>query len=390
MRCSHPPTSIFRGQPIVLLHFLEYTDSIDKHRTEPFQACSRCTLRSIVADVCRKNNVSEDEEEFLINNTLVDYKHGRDADMHPSDWGTTWKSDLRVPMLTVRRRVNTWTARVLNQANAHEKQTKQPLSQALGTSLWEKKLGIDVELRIGDDISFEAHKAVLAARSEKFAGMFYGYEKRHCRPATTPSIETFELDFSGHRDTFEIFLKFLYTDSCPALEDIEQNLALLCLANEYLVDGLQLFCETSTMRIMARAPYLAVQCLTEENISVISPCIYKICIEYLSEHPYELKDCRELKEWAIERPHLLLEVIETMTKSPVLDDEPPRKRLRTDETVSSSAETCDDDDDDAATFIGSREQLHRHPRLQAIFGDLDEHVDLDDDDSVEVLLENVE
>ncbi len=326
----------------------------------------------------------------MINNTLVDYKHGRDADMHPSDWGTTWKSDLRVPMLTVRRRVDTWTARVLNQANAHEKQTKQPLSQALGTSLWEKKLGIDVELRIADDISFEAHKAVLAARSEKFAGMFYGYEKRHSRPATPPSIETFELDFSGHRDTFEVFLKFLYTDSCPALEDIEQNLALLYLANEYLVDGLQLFCETSIMRIMARAPYLAVQCLTEENISVISPCIYKICIEYLSEHPYELKDCRELKEWAIERPHLLLEVIETMTKSPVLDDEPPRKRLRTDETVSSSAETCDDDDDDAATFIGSREQLHRHPRLQAIFGDLDEHVDLDDDDSVEVLLENVE
>eukprot|EP00898_Chlorokybus_atmophyticus_P003698 jgi/Chlat1/4329/Chrsp29S00346 len=95
----------------------------------------------------------------------------------------------------------------------------------------------DVELVCGPERNrLKAHKAVLAARSGKFAGMFRSTSMREGKAA---AIELLNVD----KATMECILDYIYTDSCDVPKDFDSCVTLLAAAEEYLLPLLKRDCE---------------------------------------------------------------------------------------------------------------------------------------------------
>ncbi|CAN6173180.1 unnamed protein product [Urochloa humidicola] len=104
--------------------------------------------------------------------------------------------------------------------------------------LLQKGTGSDVTLVVSGEF-FKAHKAILASRSPVFMSEFFGHMKE--KRSQLVEIKGMEVD------VFRAMLHFIYTDSAPELDWLEDGMAiaqhLLVAADRYWIDGLKLICE---------------------------------------------------------------------------------------------------------------------------------------------------
>ncbi|KAL6843198.1 hypothetical protein ACP4OV_026911 [Aristida adscensionis] len=107
--------------------------------------------------------------------------------------------------------------------------------------LLEEKEGADVAFVVGGE-AFTAHKIVLATRSPVFNAELYGpMRKTGTEPITIEDLQP---------DVFRALLRFIYTDSLPAMDDLEEDdrcemvRHLLVAADRYDIERLKLICQS--------------------------------------------------------------------------------------------------------------------------------------------------
>ncbi|CAO2207315.1 unnamed protein product [Urochloa humidicola] len=139
--------------------------------------------------------------------------------------------------------------------------------------------GSDVSFSVAGE-TFRAHRAVLAARSPVFKAQLLG----SMADATMARITLHDIKAS----TFQILLRFIYTDALPGDERLEESTSataaaaievlkdLLAAADMYQLERLKLVC---AHRLWER--------VSAENVAVVLGCA-------------ETHTCPELKKWCLE------------------------------------------------------------------------------------------
>lgn len=97
----------------------------------------------------------------------------------------------------------------------------------------------DITFIVGDErLELHCHKVVLSARSDYFSAML--------KPGGMKESKKEVLEIDGHSSaTFRRMIEFVYTNTVRELSTIDSTdlIALLMLANEYLLDDLRSLCE---------------------------------------------------------------------------------------------------------------------------------------------------
>lgn len=95
----------------------------------------------------------------------------------------------------------------------------------------------DVTFVMNDDTSVHAHRAILSARSVYFEAMF--------RIGGMSESSQKEIMVTHDAANFKRMLEFIYSNSVSDLATVSSNevIALLCMANEYLLSDLRELCE---------------------------------------------------------------------------------------------------------------------------------------------------
>ncbi|XP_065357150.1 speckle-type POZ protein-like [Calliphora vicina] len=128
------------------------------------------------------------------------------------------------------RVVTTMKSQCLSDKMAQE--TKSTLRDDLHNLIQKKKF-CDVIIKTKDDKEIQAHKIVLAARSEVFAAMFEHKMKEN--EDNCVNIEDFD------SDVCEEMLRYIYTGKVPKLDEMWDE--LLAVADKYNLNGLKTICE---------------------------------------------------------------------------------------------------------------------------------------------------
>jgi speckle-type POZ protein len=104
--------------------------------------------------------------------------------------------------------------------------------------LLQKGTGSDVTLVVSGE-SITAHKSILASRSPVFMAEFFG----HMKEKRSHRVEIKDMEAA----VFRAMLHFIYTDSAPELDRLEDGMAmaehLLVASDRYGIDRLKLICE---------------------------------------------------------------------------------------------------------------------------------------------------
>ncbi|XP_066373262.1 uncharacterized protein [Miscanthus floridulus] len=111
--------------------------------------------------------------------------------------------------------------------------------------LLQEKQGADVTFKVRDEV-FPAHKIILAMRPPVFSAEFFGPVA--VAAESTSQCVTIE---DMHPDVFRALLHFVYTDTMPAMDELdagerkEMLRHLLVAADRYAMERLKLMCEAS-------------------------------------------------------------------------------------------------------------------------------------------------
>lgn len=175
---------------------------------------------------------------------------------------------------------------------------------------------------------FKAHKAILAARSPMFRGMF----SHDMKETKYNRVEVEDVE----PDVLEEMLRFVYTGkTClegrlqlkdPKEQEREQNLAigLLQAANKYQLDRLKLICEEALYKTLSAdsvAEILSLADLYSANQ------LKNQAIEYISTHATEVIETEGWNRMVRDNPHLVAEVFKALAHQ-IPGVGPIRKRLK--------------------------------------------------------------
>ncbi|KAF7070352.1 hypothetical protein CFC21_075875 [Triticum aestivum] len=114
-------------------------------------------------------------------------------------------------------------------------------------TLLEGKIGADVTFKVQGEV-FSAHKILLAMRSAVFNAEFYG-------PMGDKGAQDIVID-DMQPAVFKAFLYFIYTDSMPSMDDLEDDdkremvKHLLVAADKYVMERMKRICEGMLCRVL--------------------------------------------------------------------------------------------------------------------------------------------
>ncbi len=135
----------------------------------------------------------------------------------------------------------------------------------------------DVTFIVGEEkAEFEAHKAILSARSEYFDAMFRvgGMSESQKKAITYQSADP---------GAFRRMLEFLYTDSVKDIKSCtaQDLIALLSLSNEYLIPGLTEQCEKCVSAVIS-TPTISKFLLLSAGPTSVS--LRSVCAKFVQEN----------------------------------------------------------------------------------------------------------
>ncbi|KAK6183633.1 speckle-type POZ protein [Patella vulgata] len=187
------------------------------------------------------------------------------------------------------------------------------LSTDLG-ALFERSLASDVVLCVNGK-EFQAHKAILSARSPVFQAMF----EHEMEESKQNRVEITDQDHEVMRE----MLRFTYTGKAPNLDKMADE--LLAAADKYALDRLKVMCE--------EALYSS---LTVENVCEIlvladlhsADQLKTHAVDFINSHATEVMDTMGWKAMVSTHPHLIADAFRALAsqQSPPLG--PPRKKVK--------------------------------------------------------------
>ncbi|XP_065577159.1 speckle-type POZ protein B-like isoform X2 [Artemia franciscana] len=187
------------------------------------------------------------------------------------------------------------------------------LSDDLGM-LFENQRFSDVTLSVGGK-EFQAHKAILAARSPVFAAMFeHEMEERRCNRADINDVES---------DVFREMLRFVYTGKATCLDRMADD--LLAAADKYALDRLKVMCEEALSLNLSVENVAEVLILADlhsaEQLKAQS-------IDFINTHATDVMETSGWKSMIQTHPHLIAEAFRALATQQIPPIGPPRKRLK--------------------------------------------------------------
>ncbi|CAB3365355.1 speckle-type POZ protein B isoform X4 [Cloeon dipterum] len=180
--------------------------------------------------------------------------------------------------------------------------------------LFENQKFSDVTLAVAGR-EFQAHKAILAARSPVFAAMFEHEmeERKHNR------VEIADVDHEVLRE----MLRFIYTGRATNLEKMADD--LLAAADKYALDRLKVMCEE------ALCTNLSIDNVADTLILADLHSADQLkaqAIEYINTHATDVMETQGWKSMVQSHPHLIAEAFRSLATQQIPPIGPPRKRVK--------------------------------------------------------------
>ncbi|XP_051030073.1 speckle-type POZ protein-like [Phodopus roborovskii] len=187
------------------------------------------------------------------------------------------------------------------------------LADELG-ELWEKSLFTDCCLVVAGQ-EFQAHKAILAARSAVFRAMFqHDLEERR-----TNRVEIHDLE----PQVFEAMMGFMYTGKAPALQGMAE--AVLAAADKYGLDRLKVMCEDALGRDLCVENAAQTLILADQHTA---GQLKTQALHFITAHASEVSETSSWKTMVGSFPHLVAEAYSSLASAHCSSLEPPLKRLK--------------------------------------------------------------
>ncbi|PIK35688.1 putative speckle-type POZ protein-like [Apostichopus japonicus] len=183
------------------------------------------------------------------------------------------------------------------------------------SSLWERSAFSDVTLCVNGR-EFQAHKAILAARSPVFNAMFEHEmeEKKQNR------VEITDVD----HEVMKEILRFIYTGTAPNLEKMADD--LLAAADKYALERLKVMCEEALCSNLSTDNVADVLVLADLHSA---DQLKTVAIDYVNSHAPEVMDTTGWKNMVCSHANLVADAFRALVTSqspPFMG--PPRKRLK--------------------------------------------------------------
>eukprot|EP00058_Branchiostoma_floridae_P020752 XP_002606242.1 hypothetical protein BRAFLDRAFT_84017 [Branchiostoma floridae] len=216
------------------------------------------------------------------------------------------------------------TVNISGQSNALQLKVPEcKLPEDLG-NLLERQSFSDVSLHVGGK-EFQAHRAILAARSPVFNAMF----EHEMEESKKGRVEITDVD----ADVFKEMLRFVYTGKAPNLEKMADD--LLAAADKYALERLKVMCEDalcSTLTIDSVADTLiladlhSAEHLKGTAIDFINRCTTASKLGCF--HATDVMDTSGWKSMVRSHPHLVADAFRALASSQSPPLGPPRKRIK--------------------------------------------------------------
>nr|XP_048281400.1 speckle-type POZ protein-like [Myodes glareolus] len=180
--------------------------------------------------------------------------------------------------------------------------------------LWENPRFTDCCLVVAGQ-EFQAHKAILAARSPVFRAMF----KNDVEESKKNRIEIQDLE----PQVFKIMMGFIYTGKAPDLHSMAD--AVLAAADKYGLERLKVMCERALCRDLS-VENAAHTLFVADLHSVVQ--LKTQALDFITAHASKVCETSGWKTVVDSSPHLLAEVYGSLASAHRLCREPPLKRLK--------------------------------------------------------------
>ncbi|XP_044762351.1 speckle-type POZ protein B isoform X2 [Coccinella septempunctata] len=187
------------------------------------------------------------------------------------------------------------------------------LSDDLGL-LFENQKFSDVTLSVSGR-EFQAHKAILAARSPVFQAMFEHEmeERKHNR------VDILDVDHEVLRE----MLRFIYTGKASNLEKMADD--LLAAADKYALERLKVMCEEALCTNLSVDNAAEILILADLHSA---DQLKAQAIDFINTHATDVMDTPGWKSMIQTHPHLIAEAFRALATQQIPPIGPPRKRVK--------------------------------------------------------------
>ncbi|XP_005178110.1 protein roadkill-like isoform X2 [Musca domestica] len=187
------------------------------------------------------------------------------------------------------------------------------LSEDLG-NLFDNEKFSDVTLAVGGR-EFQAHKAILAARSDVFAAMFeHEMEERKLNRVAITDVD---------HEVLKEMLRFIYTGKAPNLDKMADD--LLAAADKYALEKLKVMCEE------ALCVNLSVETAAETLILADLHSADQLkaqTIDFINTHATDVMETQGWQNMITTHSHLIAEAFRALATQQIPPIGPPRKRVK--------------------------------------------------------------
>ncbi|XP_021952551.1 speckle-type POZ protein [Folsomia candida] len=188
------------------------------------------------------------------------------------------------------------------------------LSEDLG-ALFESQKFSDVTLAVIPGKEYQAHKAVLAARSPVFAAMF----EHEMEERKQNRVEITDVDNEVLRE----MLRFIYTGKSGNLDKMADD--LLAAADKYALDRLKVMCEEALCTSLSVENAAEVLILADLHSA---DQLKAQAIDFINIHATEIMETLGWKSMVHSHPHLIAEAFRALATQQIPPIGPPRKRIK--------------------------------------------------------------
>ncbi|XP_028674833.1 speckle-type POZ protein [Erpetoichthys calabaricus] len=187
------------------------------------------------------------------------------------------------------------------------------LADELG-GLWENSRFTDCSLCVAGQ-EFQAHKAILAARSPVFSAMF----EHEMEESKKNRVEINDVE----PEVFKEMMCFIYTGKAPNLDKMADD--LLAAADKYALERLKVMCEDalcSNLSVENAAEILILADLHSADQ------LKTQAVDFINYHASDVMETSGWKSMVVSHPHLVAEAYRSLASAQCPFLGPPRKRLK--------------------------------------------------------------
>ncbi|KAM9472415.1 speckle-type POZ protein isoform 1-T2 [Salvelinus alpinus] len=187
------------------------------------------------------------------------------------------------------------------------------LADELG-GLWEHSRFTDCSLCVAGQ-EFQAHKAILAARSPVFSAMF----EHEMEESKKNRVEINDVE----PEVFKEMMCFIYTGKAPNLDKMADD--LLAAADKYALERLKVMCEDALCTSLSVENTAEILILADLHSA---DQLKTQAVDFINYHAAEVMETSGWKSMVASHPHLVAEAYRSLASAQCPFLGPPRKRLK--------------------------------------------------------------